>query len=68
MQTKLSQLLALMATNQWEKALSMAAKFPQLGDEKAVIIRAHEAIEHPHFYQQLGHDLDTIKQTGIVAL
>lgn len=68
MKTKLAQLQALMATDQWDKALSFAAKFPRLGAEKAAIVRAHEAVAHPRFYQQLGLDLAAHRQAGIDAL
>lgn len=66
--TKLDKLLEAMAAQDWRKALSIAAKFPRLGDHKDAIIRAHEAYEHPDFYQQLGHDISQLIQIGIDAL
>jgi len=68
MQTKIAKLRAYMAQEDWPHALSLAAKFPRLGDHKAVIVRAHECYTHPRFYLQLGLDLDACKAAGIAAL
>lgn len=65
---KIDQLRELMSQEQWEKALALAAKFPRLGAEKAVIIRAHECYAHPRFYAQLGIDLAAAKEAGKHAL
>ena len=51
---KIDILKNAMASNDWEKALSVASKFPRLGEHKNSIIRAHEAIVNPRFYSQLG--------------
>jgi hypothetical protein len=68
MQTKLSQLVALMKAEQWDAAIKFAAKFPDLGDEKANITRAKDAILNPRFYQQLGRDVPALIQEGRAAL
>ena len=39
--TKLSLLKAAVAANDWPRALSIAAKFPNLGQHKADITRAY---------------------------
>lgn len=67
-QTKISQLRALMASNQWDAALCFAAKFQQLGTQANAIRRAADALKHPAFYQQMGRDLEAIRRTGIAAL
>jgi hypothetical protein len=65
---KIDQLRAYMAAENWERALALAAKFPRLGAEKAVIVRAHECYAHPNFYRSLHTDLDAAKAAGIAAL
>jgi hypothetical protein len=45
--TKLSLLRAAATKGDWTCALSIAAKFPQLGAHKAAITRAHGAIQNP---------------------
>ena len=56
MQTKLSQLLALMASGDWSSAIRLAARFPRLGHERDDILRAKDALLQPDFYRQLGRD------------
>jgi hypothetical protein len=59
--TKLSLLRAAATKGDWTCALSIAAKFPQLGAHKAAITRAHGAIQNPTDprYQDFdGADLD----------
>jgi len=65
---KIDVLLAHMRSGDWQRALSLAASFPRLGEEKAAIVRAHEVLAHPGFYAQLGHDEDRILREGIAAL
>jgi len=65
---KIDTLRALMQQNEWQKALSLAAKFPRLGCDKAVIVRAHECTVNPSFYRQLGVDTERAIQAGIAAL
>lgn len=67
-QTKLSQLKAAMRAGDWQLALRIAARFSELGDDKAAILRGHEAYTNPRFYLQLGKDLDVLKAEGKRAL
>ena len=66
--TKLSRLLGLMERGEWKKALSLAAKFPQLGNHKDAIVRGHEACVRPDFYRQMDRDPNVLMIIGIVAL
>lgn len=68
MQTKLSQIRAAVAANDWRKALAIAARFPQLGQHKAAIVTAHECLAHPGFYRQLGKDEAALIDAGKAAL
>lgn len=68
METKLSKLKAAACSGDWAGALRIAAKFPQLGEHKAAIVRAHECIVNPAFYRQLGRDPDACVSAGIAAL
>lgn len=68
METKLSQLLKLMATEQWESAIKIAAKFPRLGGHKEPITRAASALLAPAFYASMGRDVPAILEAGKQAL
>lgn len=57
-----------MAAGQWHDAIKLAAKFPRLGDHKAAITRAKDAIVNPGFCRQLGRDPDALIDAGIAAL
>jgi len=65
---KIDILINLMASNEWRKALSLAAKFPRLGKHKIDITRAHNAINNPAFYKQINIDPDITINKGIDAL
>lgn len=65
---KIDILRDLMSSGSWEKALSLAAKFPNLGDHKADIVRGHEAYSNGSFYAQIGKDPAALISTGIEAL
>lgn len=65
---KIDLLKNAMSSHDWKKALSIASKFPRLGEHKDEIIRAHEALVNPRFYSQLGFNIDEIIQNGIRAL
>jgi len=65
---KIDTLLGHMRSGNWPRALSLAASFPRLGDERAAIVRAHEVLAHPGFYTQLGRDEDKVLRDGIAAL
>ena len=66
--TKLSQLKAAMQAGNWELALRIAARFPDLGEHAAAIVRGHEAYTNPRFYLQLRKDIETLKEMGKRAL
>ena len=65
---KIDTLRQLMQQNDWQKALSLAAKFPRLGKERNAILDAHGAYTNPRFAAQMGKDLDALKLGGINAL
>ena len=68
METKLSILLRHVSLKEYEKAISLAAKFKRLGKEKDAIILAHGCITRPDFFKQIGYDIDDAIQRGINAL
>ena len=68
MRTKLDALKDAAAVGDWARALRIAARFPVLGEHGAAIKRAHECIEHPGFYRQLGRDPEQAVRDGIAAL
>ena len=68
MQTKASRLKDFMLAGEWDKALSLAAKFPKLGEHKDAIVKGHEANVHASFYSQLGKDPAKLRMAGIEAL
>ena len=68
MDTKLSAVTAAMESNDWQRAIALAAKFPRLGSERNAILDAHGAYTNPRFAVQMGKDLDTLKLGGINAL
>lgn len=68
MQTKLSRLVAMMKAGEWDLAIKFAAKFPDLGAEKANITRAKDAILNPQFYEQIGKNVLELISEGRAAL
>ena len=65
---KIDILRDLMKSEKWKEALILAAKFPRLGAEKAVIVRGHECLVNPAFYKQLDIDTDKAVNDAIAAL
>ncbi len=65
---KIDQLRALMDAGDWRAAISLAAKFPQLGAHKVAVLRAQEAYVRPDFQRQLGRDPQRLIEAGIAAL
>lgn len=65
---KIDELRAYMRAGNWRAALSLAAKFPRLGDHKVRIQRAWEAYARPDFQRQLGRDPAALIADGIAAL
>ncbi|KUZ70684.1 hypothetical protein WI38_32835 [Burkholderia ubonensis] len=57
-----------MAAGHWQEAIRVAARFPQLGAERAAILDAHGAYTNPRFFAQLGKDVETLKRAGQRAL
>ena len=68
METKLSRLKKLMAKDDWKRALSMASKFPRLGEHKNDIQRGHQAYVNPGSYEKLGFNISVLKDKGRDAL
>ena len=66
--TKLDTLKAAAARQDWQGALRIAAKFPQLGEHKAAILRGHEAHKNADFARQLGRNPAADIEAGIGAL
>lgn len=67
-ESKLSKLKAAASAGDWAGAISIAAKFPDLGAEKAAITRAHGCITNPRFFAQLGIDCAAAVEAGRQAL
>jgi len=57
-----------MSAGEWPRALSLAASWPSLGDEKVAIQRGHEACVRPGFQKQLGRNPDALVAEGVAAL
>ena len=68
MQTKLSQVKAAYEAGNFHKAIQLAAKFPDLGKERAAILDAHIAITNPRWTIQLNKNIDATIDAGIKAL
>jgi len=66
--TKLAEIRAAMAADDWDKALQIAARFQRLGPQKVAIKRAADVLIRPDFYRQLGYDVDAVRTEGIAAL
>ena len=68
MQTKLSQIKEEFAAGNFNKAIRIAAKFHDLGDQRNAILDAHLAITNPRWMLGLGKDIDQTIKAGINAL
>jgi len=68
MQTKLSQVQAHMRAGDYRAAILMAAKFADLGAEKAAILSAREAYLRPDFQRQLRRNPDSLIAAGRAAM
>jgi len=66
--TKLEELKQLIETNQYNKAIKMAAKFPRLGKERNTILSASSALLSPETYRAMGKDPDAVILAGIDAI
>jgi hypothetical protein len=68
METKLSVVKKHMASNNWQEAIRLAAKFPQLGNQRGAILDANLAYTNPRFMVQIKKDLNALKDAGRLAL
>lgn len=68
MMTKLQTLKDAAARQDWQSALRIAAKFADLGEHKAAIVRGHEAHSNARFARQLGRIPANDIEAGILAL
>jgi hypothetical protein len=68
MQTKLQTLKDAAARQDWQGALRIAAKFADLGEHKAAIVRGHEAHANARFAVQIKRDPAADIEAGIQAL
>lgn len=66
--TKLASNRGAMAAGDWDAALKAAAKFQRLGEHDKAIRRAASAVGNPGFYEQLGHDVEALRDAGIEAM
>jgi hypothetical protein len=66
--TKLEQVKQAYATGNYKDALRIAAKFPQLGDERKAITLANECFSNPRFYKQVGVNIDQAIADGVKTL
>lgn len=66
--TKLETLKQEFLKGNFKKAISIASKFPRLGDEKDTIKIAQDCITNPSFYKQMGYDIEQIIDDAIFAL
>lgn len=66
--SKKDQIVRLLKTGEFPKALTMAAKFQDLGEHKADITKGANALKSPDFYRQIHQDPATLVARGIAAL
>jgi hypothetical protein len=66
--TKLAGVRAAMAEGRWEQAITLASKLRSLGKYQRAIDRAHEYINHPKLYEQMGFDRQKVIDEAIAAL
>jgi hypothetical protein len=66
--SKLSILKAALAAGDVQGAIRIAARFPDLGAERAAILDAHGAFTNPSFCRQIGKDPEALIEAGRLAL
>lgn len=66
--TKLDILKTAAAAGDWQKAFSIAARFPRLGEHRGAILDAHMAFTNPRFLVQIGRDVNACIEAGKLAL
>ena len=67
-QRKIDILYGFMKSEDWGKALKLAASWPRLGKHKAAIQKGWAAYSNPAFYSQLNYDADKLVADGTNAL
>lgn len=65
---KIDQLRGLMAAGEWQKAILLAAKWHDLGQEKGRILGAREGLLREDFQRQLGKDPQALISDGVAGL
>ncbi len=68
METKLQTIKNAAAAGDWRKAISIAARFHNLGNIRNEILDAHMAYTNPRFLTQLGKDVGACIEEGKSAL
>lgn len=68
MKTKLSVLKEHAANGDWAKAVSIAAKFTRLGEDRNAILDADMAFKNPSFCAAIKKDPKLLKARGIAAI
>jgi hypothetical protein len=68
METKLQTLKTAAAAGDWQKAFSIAARFPRLGAHRNAVLDAHSAYTNPRFLVQIGRDVNACIDAGKSAL
>ena len=66
--TKTAAIKAAMASQDWRRALALAARLPRLDKHRAAILDGHGAFVRPDWYRQIGKDADALKAAGVAAL
>lgn len=68
MQSKLSQLREAYYAGNTQKAIRIASRFPNLGDERNAILDANIAITNPRWTINMKKNVDKTISAGIEAL
>lgn len=68
METKLSQVKAAYQAGNFKKAIQIASKFYDLGNERALILDAHLALTNPRWTMQLNKNIEQTIEAGVKAL
>ncbi len=68
MKKKIDILIDLIKAGKDAEALSLAAKFPNLGEHRDAIIEGDSARKNPAFYRQIKKDPSKLYEDGVKAL
>jgi hypothetical protein len=68
MQTKLSQVKVAFDAGDFAKAIRIASKFQDLGNQRNAILDANLAITNPRWMRGIGKDIEQAIADGIKAL